>query len=130
MKAKLHKGVRVKRDENYTLLQTIEREIRERIQTEYNSQTTALRLENDALRAEEKNFIKDAQFTLSTIRVFDKIKVETQVGPGSSIVKEYVGHLEHPYKQGDGVFNMIDKKYYDGKPFSIGMSCLLSIETL
>jgi hypothetical protein len=130
MKSELRKEVRIKKDENNILLENIKYEIRERVEEEYNSETQAIREENDKLRQEEKEFISNAKYILASASPMDLLQVKTQVGRGSTVIHEYTGSLEYKYKNGDGVFNFVDLSYNNGKPFTIGFSCLLSVEKL
>jgi hypothetical protein len=129
MKASLSKDVRIKKDENYSLLTDIQREIQARVQAEYQSQTKALHVENDGFRELEKAFIEQAKYILvKLIPQHTPIKVTVQVGKGSTILRDHEGTIQKPFYMSDGYFNMIDPTYNDGKPFTIGFSCLQSIE--
>jgi len=130
MKVEMSKDVRTTKNANYEILSNIEREIKSRIQDEFLSETTAIRKENENLVAHEKMFYGIADELLCTLQPTDEIKIESQVGPGGSIVNTYVGHLEFPYRKGDKMFNMVSPDKLDGKPFTVGFSCLLSIEKL
>ena len=130
MKAGMNKDVRITRTGNYDILKGIETEIKMRVQDEYLEQTTAIRKENEDLLVTEKQFYAEAEAVLKSLYPTDQIKVETQVGPGGNIVNTYVGHLEYPYSNGRKMFNMISTDKLDGRPFTIGFSCLLSIEKL
>ena len=130
MEARLSREVRIKRDENYIILKNIEDGIRERVRKEYESETKALREENSTLTQTEKEFRKEANDILSFVSSEATLKVETQVGPGSTIVREHIGHLAKPFRPGDGYFDMRAMDYNDGKPFTIGFSCLMSIEVI
>ena len=39
-----------------------------------------------------------------------------------------IGHIERNFMHGDGCFNFITPDKLDGRPFTIGFSCLFSIE--
>ena len=130
MKAGMNKDVRVIRTGNYEILRKIETEIKMRVQNEYLAETDALRKENEDLLTTEKQFYDEAEAVLNSLKYGEQIRVETQVGPGGSIVNTYVGHIESPYRNGRKMFNMISDDKLNGKPFTIGFSCLLSIEKL
>ena len=128
MKTELSKFNRIKRDENYKLINSINTTIKQRIESENNYELQILREENSNLVADEKEFYKEVANLLNSITTKDLVKVVTQVGEGSKILNEYVGHIQHNYKDGS-VFNFISESR-DNKPFTIGFSCLQSIEII
>jgi seryl-tRNA synthetase len=129
-KAEIRKEVRIKQSENYELLDTIKTKIRHRIEAEYEDETNALRKENETLHAEYKTFEAEAQKILASVTPATKLRVKTQVGKGSSIVNEYVGHIESAFKFRDTCFNFISPEKNEGKPFTIGLSCLMAVEVI
>lgn len=130
MKVELSKSVRIKKDENYEALQSIEREISNRIKAEYQNEVSALKSENERLHTEDKAFREQAKKFLRNVTPATLLKVQTQVGRGSTIIQEYTGYIEKPFGYSDGTFNFCSPDNYDGRPFTIGLSCLLSIETV
>lgn len=130
MKAELNEFTRTKKYQNYEVIQSINDTIAERIKAEYNAELTALKEENETLRKEEKAFEEEARKVLMAITPQTKIRIKTQVGKNGTIVNTYEGHIEYKLGYGFGVFNMVCATRYDGKPFTIGMSCLVSIEVL
>ena len=130
-KVALNKDVRIKRDENYVVLTNIENQIRNEVRKRFADETKVLREETDSFVKEEKEFHRKAQEMLRGLTPNDKLKVCTQVGKGSSVINEYVGYIEKNIKYSDTWFNFIsDDRMNDGRPFTIGFSCLLSIEKL
>lgn len=130
MKAELSKDVRIKRDLNYEVLRSIESRISAQIRAEFESEVSAIRGENEKFHKEDKDFREQAKEILRKITPETLVKVKTQVGKGSEVVQRYTGHIERDFKYSDGTFNFISPGKYDGKPFTIGFSCLLSIEVL
>ena len=130
MKVALNKDVRIKRDENYEVLRSIEQKISDRIRAEFANEISDIKAENEKFHTEDKSFREQAKELLKTITTETLLKVKTQVGKGSTIIQEYTGHIERNFKYNDGTFNFVSPDKYDGKPFTIGFSCLLSIEVL
>ncbi len=132
-KITLNKDTRIKRSENYDLLKTIQTNISARIHDEFHNETTAIRTENDNFNNEEKEFFKNVSAFLKDIKTDTKLKIIVQVGPGSSVLHEYNGNIEEipaPYKK-QTYFNFISKdRDNDMRPFTVGFSCLQSIEIL
>jgi hypothetical protein len=133
MKASLNKDNRIKRDENYAQLKSIRNTITTRINLEYNSELKSLGLENEKLLKSEYEFYDSVWEILNSITKETKVKVGTQVGPGSSILNEYIGTVDNiPLVwNGQKYFDFISKdRDNDEKPFTIGFSCLRSIEVI
>jgi len=131
-KVELHKDIRVKRRNNYDQLKDIEQLIAKRIAAEYNMERNALRAENDAFNADEKSFYERVSDLLHSCGVETKFRVVTQTGPLSGTLREYTGVLSKQYVQyrDHSMFDFIDPNFLDGKPFTIGFSCLQSIEVI
>jgi hypothetical protein len=130
MKAELNAGNRIKRLENYEAMEAIRIEISKRIQLEYSKELKAYTDENEKLYVDEKSFFKEVQIILNSVDVSTKLKVVTQVGKGSTVLNTYEGHIEKKIGYRDTYFNFCCEERYDGKPFTIGFSCLVSIEIL
>lgn len=128
--ATLNVDSRIKRSENYILLKTIENEISSRIREEYSNETRALRKENDVLHNQELEFKKVACEVLKKAEVDSKIRVVVQVGVGSLTLQTYEGYLTQKFTGFNTWFDMSDKNRFDGKPFTIGLSCLQYVEIL
>jgi len=129
-KIELSQNNRIKRHENYAQLDAIESVIRERIRSEYTEEIKQLRNENDKSFEEEKEFILSVKQFLPGLSPSDKLKVTTQVGRNSDIIRTYTGHIEKRIPFNQSYFNFVSPDYIDGKPFTIGLSCLQSIEIL
>lgn len=130
-KAELNKDNRIKRDENHEVLNTIEAAIAKRIRAEYSEEIKALRDENENCYAEEKVFRSNVQELLKSVDITTKLKVVTQVGKGSTILNTYVGHLEKKPEFYPTSFNFISPdRDNELRPFTIGFSCLQSIEII
>ena len=127
-KVELSEHIRIKRDENYEVLRTLKETISQKIRAEFESETKGVSDENESFHKQDKEFREKASELLKTLNTQTKLKVKTQVGRGSTLIHEYEGYLRRKYT--DGVFDFIDESKYDGKPFSIGLSCLLSIEVV
>jgi len=127
MKAEISKFNRIKRDENYEVMESIKRTIADRINTEYNEQLTGMREENSNLFAEEKAFYPKAFEILSKCTKDTNVKIVTQVGKGSVVLNEYVGHVYRIHNK--TLFDFISESR-DNKPFTVGFSCLQSIEIM
>jgi cation transport regulator ChaB len=91
-----------------------------------------LRDRRDTLYKEENEFRAKASEFLKQLKPGDKVSVQTQVGPdGGTIIQDYNNAvIEHIHIIGSKVntFNVSDPAIYDGKPFTIGLGCLLSIK--
>lgn len=129
-KVSMSKDNRIKLRQNYEALDSIKREITKRVEQEYSVELKALEEENKYFRDEEVRLKKDAKDFLLSVNAKTKLKVCVQVGEGGRIINEYVGTLQRDFTRYDTYFNFIDPTYLDGKPFTIGFSCLLSIEKL
>ncbi len=129
-RAELSKNIRIKRDENYEILRLIEQRVSDRIRAEFANEISDIQLENKKNLEEEKLFREQAKEILKTATTETLLKVETQVGKGSTVIQEYTGRIDKQFKYNDGTFNFICSDKYEGKPFTIGFSCLLSIEVL
>ena len=130
-KLELNKGNKPKIYENYDLLKAIERKISEKIRSEFSSEISAIREENELLLLEERTFSENVRDLLLTIDTSTQLKVVTQIGVNGSVLNEYNGKLQRKYKYGDGYFNFISEdRNNDNKPFTIGFSCLQSIEII
>lgn len=129
-KIELHKDNRIKRIENYVVLKSIENKISEKIRKEFEGETLDIRLENDTLFKQEKEFINQAKEFLTKITPQTSLRVKTQVGKDSDVIQQYEGHIEKTFRMYDSTLNFICKDFLDGKPFTIGFSCLQSIEII
>ena len=129
-KVELHQDIRIKRDENYEVLRSIEQRISERIRSEFQAEVSDMKAENENFHKQDKEFVEQAKELLKTITPETLLRVKTQVGRGSTIIQEYEGHIQRNFKYNDGSFNFISPGKYDGRPFTIGFSCLLSIEVI
>lgn len=129
---KLHlpKDNRIKRNENSQLIADIKQKIYERVELEFQNEVSALRNENQAFYTEEKQFFESVKDLLKEVTPETKLKVVTQVGVGSKILNEYTGNLEYKIPYNQTYFNFISPEYNEGRPFSIGFSCLQSIEII
>ncbi len=132
MKAELNKDNRIKCSENYENLRAIEQEISARIRSEYTDETLALRNECDKYVKEEKAFYEEVKNVLLKCDITTKLKVVTQTGKNSTVLNTYVGTLEKNFDRwGGNWFNFISSdRNNDCRPFTIGFSCLQSIEVL
>jgi hypothetical protein len=127
----LNKDNRIKRSENFESLKKIENEISYRIRSEYSSEKEVLNNEINCLLDEEKQFRKDALELLRTCNEESNLRVSVQVGPNNNILYYYRGHLQRKLGYNDTSFNFIsDDRDNDGRPFTIGFSCLQSVEIL
>ena len=129
-KVELHQDIRIKRDENYEVLRSIEERISAQIRAEFQAEVSDMKTENDNFHKQDKEFREQAKELLKTITPQTLLKVKTQVGRGSTVIQEYEGRIERNFKYNDGTFNFISPDKYDGKPFTIGFSCLQSIEVI
>jgi len=130
MKAELNKDIRIKRLENYEAMEAIRTEISKRIQKEFAKELKAYNDENEKSYTDEKAFFKEVETILKSVDVNTKLRVVTQVGKGSTVLNAYEGHIEKKLGYGDTHFNFCCETKFDGKPFTIGFSCLQSIEIL
>lgn len=132
MKVELSKEVRIKRDQNHTVLRCIEERIIDFFEDDDEKVLSILSLkdENHKLYKIELEFRKEALKLLRNITPNTQIKIKTQVGKGSTLIQEYTGHIEKNVGHNDSMFNFISPDRNGGNPFSIGLSCLLSIEVL
>ena len=109
----------------------VRKEISLRIQKEYTETVKAFSNEREDLFQEQLNFIKSISemFRNDIIKVGTKIKVTTQTGPnGGDVLTDYEGTVEHIYDKYKPCFDLSDKNYYEGRKFTIGSSCIQSIE--
>lgn len=130
MKAELNKDNRIKRSENSEVIDAIRLEISKRIQKEFAKELKVYNDENEKFYADEKAFFKEVETILKSVDVTTKLRVVTQVGKGSTMLNAHEGHIEKKLGYGDTHFNFCCEERYDGKPFTIGFSCLQSIEIL
>jgi hypothetical protein len=131
MKAELNKDNRIKRMENYEAMDSIRKEIAAKIQLELGKELSAYTEENKKSVKEEKEFFTEVSKILRNSDVCTKLKVVTQVGKGSTILNEYVGNLAYKPEYSATHFNFIsEQRDNGGNPFTIGFSCLQSIEVL
>lgn len=131
MKIQLSKNVRIKRDYNYKLLAAKTASKYKMSNRVNDSELSALRDENSNLHMEDKAFREEAKKLLRTITPDTPLKVKTQIGKDSTIIHEYNGHIEKKFGYNDGHFNFISPdRDNECKPFTIGLSCLLSIEVI
>jgi hypothetical protein len=129
MEAKLNQFVRTKGYENSETMTEIRRRITEEVELILGVETKHLQEENKQLRDEELAFRENAKPIIKhAYETKALVGVKTQVGPKGSIIHEYVGHVEKLYSS--DCFNFVDPNEFDGKPFTIGLSCLLSIKIL
>jgi hypothetical protein len=129
-KLELPKITRMKRMENYVELAKIEAEISKRIRAEYTDEINALRGENEKLLDEERDFYVSVSSLLKNVDTSTKLKVVTQTGKDSDFFRTYVGHIERRVGVFDKSFDFVSPDAYEGRPFTIGFSCLQSIEIL
>ena len=115
--------------ENHESMEKIRKDIAARINKEFNAETRALREENERSYDEEKEFVKQVQELLKSITPATPLRVVTQVGPGSTILNTYTGHIEKDPGFMPKWFNFVSPER-NNKPFTIGFSCLQSIEIL
>lgn len=131
MKVEISKNARIKRDENYEVLRSLEQEISNRIRAEFANEVQGIKKENENYHEMEKSFREQAKELLKNVTPETLLRVKTQVGHNSTIINEYTGHIERKFNwYKDGTFDFISPDKYEGKPFTIGLSCLLSIEIL
>lgn len=130
-KVELNKDVRIKRDENYEVIENIRKVIAWRINAEYRSEIYGIQDEIDGFIKAERQFYQDCKDFFKNVTIADKLKVVVQVGKGSKELFEYTGFLEKPLRFNDTLFNFISKERdNDLKPFTIAFSCLQSVELL
>lgn len=132
-KAELNKDNRIKRSENHHVMESISNTISAKIKKEYEEEVSAYHEENEKYYKDEKEFFIHVNEVLKKVIPKEtKVKVITQVGPGSTILDQYVGTIEKLDKYGYVKwFNFISEdRDNDMKPFTIGLSCLQSIEIL
>lgn len=131
MKIELNKDNRIKRSENHEIISEINNRISIKIQEEFQLEISSYRAENENLFKEEKDFFKQVQELLKTVTPSTKLKVCTQVGKGSTVLHTYTGHIEKGVGFNPSYFNFIsEERDNDLKPFTIGFSCLQSIEVI
>ena len=116
--------------ENHEVLTGIKAKISERVQREFEKEAGDIKAENDRLFSNEKRFSQLAKKMLSSCTTETKLKISTQVGKNGSVVHEYTGTLQRRVTERDGTFNFIDPNAFNGGPFTVGYSCLLSVEVL
>lgn len=130
MEAKLDEFVRTKGYENSEAMTEIRRRITEEVELQFAVEAGHLRDENKAFRELELAFRKEgARIAKHAFKTKALVGVKTQTGRGGSLIREYVGQVVNLYSDGD-CFDLADPNVYDGKPFTIGSSCLLSIKVL
>lgn len=130
MKTSMSPEVRIMMSEHYNALSNIKQIVENRVRAEFANETSAIRGEIESLLSLERDFKSLVESTLTGIDKTQMIRIETQVGPGSTIVNTYDGYLEKQYLKGTGYFNFICADKNSSKPFTVGLSCLLSVETL
>jgi len=123
----LNPFVRQKYSENFEEIAKIREKIKIEIDEKVAGEIKLYREENDRLIKEEKEFkslaasvMKDAFNTKS------RVIVSSQTGRNGSTIREYRGYITKMYD--DYAFDLSAENYNDGKPFTIGLSCLQSIE--
>ncbi len=130
-KVELNKDNRIKRSENYNLLNSIKANISARIHTEFNNEITALRNENDVFLKEEKEFYAQVLDILKNVQPDTLLKIVSQTGIKSNRLTEYTGYLIKTYGTNATVFDFVSNdRDNDMRPFTVGFSCLQSIEIL
>lgn len=129
-KAELNKDVRIKCIENYEEMENIRKKISARIQKEYADEIKAYNEENERFYAEEKVFYKEVEAILKSLDLNAKLRVVTQVGKGSTVLNTYEGHIDKHLGYGNTHFEFCSEQKNGGRPFTIGFSCLQSIEVL
>ena len=131
MKAELNKDNRIKQSENYEAMEAIRNDIAKRIQLEYAKELKSYGEENEKFVEDQKNFYRDVTNILENVTTETKLRVVTQVGHNSSILNTYNGHIEKKISYGQSHFNFVSEdRGNSGRPFTIGFSCLQSIEIL
>jgi len=131
MKAELNKDNRIKRSENYEAMEAIRTEIAKRIQLEYAKELKAYSDEIEKSVEDQRDFYKDVTNILNNVTTETNLRVVTQVGHNSTVLNTYEGHIEKKISYGQSHFNFIsEQRDNGGKPFTIGFSCLQSIEII
>ncbi len=99
-----------------------------------NIELNEIRKQMDELYATEREFRQEASNLLKTLKQGDVVNIAVQVGPnGSEIIHRYENaEIESVSVINFSVntFNVSVKEINEGKPFTIGLSCLLSIEKI
>lgn len=130
MEAKLDKFVRTKSYENSEAIGIIKKRIQEEVEAILGKEAGDLRKENERLYAEEKEFrAKAKEIIVKAFKDKSLVGVSTQTGPHGSLICDYVGKIVHIYSSGD-CFDLVDPNAHEGRSFTIGSSCLLSIKIL
>lgn len=131
MKAELNKEIRIKASINREEMDMIRMKITARINQEYAKELNAYEIENKKFYQEENVFHFKVYELLRCVDTNTKLRIVTQVGKNSSVLNEYIGHLEYEPDLDDTYFNFIsEQKGKDERPFTIGFSCLQSIEVI
>ena len=96
-----------------------------------NLATASLRKERDELWAAERDFKQEASDFIRSLNIGDRLHIRTQVGPGGTIVNTYDNCILHNVSVIGlrvNTFDVTSPDMYGGKPWTIGLSCLLSIK--
>lgn len=97
-----------------------------------NAENKDLRTQRDDLWKEEADFRNKASDFIKTLSRGDLVHVQTQVGPdGGIIIHDYpdaVIETVDVIATKVNTFNISDPSAHEGRPFTIGLSCLLSIK--
>ena len=127
-KLEIQKDLRVRRREISEQLQTL----RSSIEKQYQLESKKLRNERDKISEAEMQFIDEiSQLFKDKVTVGTRIKVTTQVGPnGGTILNTYTGKVTKIYNHSKPCFDLSDSSYMNGKEFTIGSSCIQSIELI
>lgn len=106
-------------------------EIRSDFMKQANIATATMKKEKEELWLVERDFKQRASDFIRTLKIGDRLHIKTQVGPGGTVINTYPNcTLESVSVIGLSVntFNVSAPDIYDGKPWTIGLSCLLSIK--
>ena len=127
MRIEISKDVRIKIRENFLAIEGIEKRISARIRAEFQPEIDSLRAEAKALHEQDREFGKNAMEFIKANQVSKK-RIVTQTGPnGGDILREHVGHVVSFDRH---TFNFSSPDFLDGKEFTVGYSCLQSIENV
>lgn len=129
----IDKNIRIRARELSDIIQEEERKVSRRIRKESEPLTKALREERESLWKIEKDFRESFNklFKEKTIVVGTEIVVEVQVGPnGGEIIRSHKGKVMKIYNHSDVCFDLSDPDFINGKKFTIGGSCVKSIQVI
>jgi hypothetical protein len=127
---KLDKEIRIRKYLNYSAMDDLRKEITHKVEAEYSEQIKDYKSENVKLLTEEREFMLNARRFLLTCDKKTKLGIMTQVGPGGSVIQYYEGYLEKKMDRNLTAFNFCCPSERGGAPFTVGMSCLMSVEKI